>query len=414
MPIPPALNTALAFGRRHAGRLLVAAALLLTAVLVGPRLLQGPEVAVLSVMQRDFVQSVVASGRIETPHRVDVGVQVTGTVRRVPVAEGQVVAAGAALIELEASEWQASATQAALAAQQARARLRQLREVQAPGAEQALREAQANHESAARALARSRELLAQGFIGQAALDEAQRAEQVARARAQTAQAQRDSAGPAGSDTAVAQATLAQAEAGAQAARARLAYTSVRAPVAGTVISRLVEPGDVVQPGKVLLVLSPAGETQIVVQIDERNLHLLRPGQRALASADAYAAERFAAELVFIHPSVDAQRGAVAVKLRVPQPPPTLKQDMTVSVDIEVARRAQAVLLPTQALRDADTAAPWVLKLQDGRAQRQAVQTGLRSNGWVEVLQGLRAGDQVVPAAAPGVQPGQRLRAAAAP
>ncbi len=414
MPVPPALNTALAFGRRHGGKLLLLAALMITALLAGPRLLLGPEVAVLTVVQRDFVQSVVASGRVETPHRVDVGVQITGTVRRVPVAEGQAVAAGAALIELEAGEWQAAATQAVLAAQQARARLRQLREVQAPGAEQALREAQANHDAAAKALARSRELLAQGFVGQAALDEAQRAEQVARSRTQTAQAQRDSAGPAGSDTAVAQATLAQAEAGAQAAQARLAYTTVRAPVAGTVISRLVEPGDVVQPGKVLLVLSPAGETQIVVQIDERNLHLLRPGQRALASADAYAAERFAAELVFIHPSVDAQRGAVAVKLRVPQPPPTLKQDMTVSVDIEVARRTQAVLLPTQALRDADTAEPWVLKLHDGRTQRQAVQTGLRSNGWVEVLQGLRAGEQIVPASTPAVMAGQRLRAVPVP
>ena len=170
----------------------------------------------------------------------------------------------------------------------------------------------------------------------------------------------------------------------------------------------------VQPGKLLLVLSPAGETQIVVQIDERNLHLLRPGQRALASADAYATERFAAELVFIHPSVDAQRGAVAVKLRVPQPPPTLKQDMTVSVDIEVARRAQAVLLPTQALRDADTAAPWVLLVQGGRAQRRAVQTGLRSNGWLEVLQGFRAGDQIVPASTLGVLDGQRLRGVPAP
>ena len=414
MPLPPALHLVLTWSRRHAGQLVLAAGLLTAAVLAGPRLLQGPEVPVLTVVQRDFVQSVVASGRVETPHRVDVGVQITGTVRRVPVVEGQVVTAGAVLIELESAAWQAAATQAARTAQQARARLRQLREGQARGAEQTLREAQANHDAALKALARSRELLAQGFVGQAALDEAQRTEQVAGSRAGTAKAQWVSASPTGSDTAVAQATLAQAEAGTQAAQARLAYTTVRAPVAGTVITRLAEPGDVVQPGKLLLVLSPAGETQIVVQIDERNLHLLRPGQRALALADAYATERFAAELVFIHPSVDAQRGAVAVKLRVPQPPPTLKQDMTVSVDIEVARRAQAVLLPTQALRDADTAAPWVLLVQGGRAQRRAVQTGLRSNGWLEVLQGLRAGDQLVPASTLGVLDGQRLRGVPAP
>ena len=69
----------------------------------------------------------------------------------------------------------------------------------------------------------------------------------------------------------------------------------------------------VQPGKVLMVLSPAGETQLVLQIDERNLGRLKLGQRALASADAYPQERFAAELVYINPGVDAQRGTVEVQ-----------------------------------------------------------------------------------------------------
>ncbi len=57
----------------------------------------------------------------------------------------------------------------------------------------------------------------------------------------------------------------------------------------------------VQPGKVLMVLSPSGETQLVLQIDERNLAKLKLGQKALASADAYPAQRFAAELVYINP-----------------------------------------------------------------------------------------------------------------
>jgi HlyD family secretion protein len=176
---------------------------------------------------------------------------------------------------------------------------------------------------------------------------------------------------------------------------------------------------VVQPGKVLMVLSPAtpgGETQVVVQIDEKNLRLLRPGLPALVSADAYADQRFAAELVYINPGVDAQRGAVEIKLRVPSPPAYLKQDMTVSVDIEVARRIGAVLVPGAALHDADSDTPWVLKVDGGRSQRQPVRLGLRSSGLVEVLEGLQAGDQVV-AAAPGgglkVIDGTRIRPVAA-
>ena len=393
------------------------ATLLLVAVLAGPRLLLGPEVPVLTVVQRDFVQTVVASGRVETPHRVELGAQITGTVLRVPVREGQDVAAGAVLVELESAEWRAAAKQADLAVQQARARLRQLREVQAPVAEQALLQAQANHDAARQALERNLDLFTRGFIGQAALDEAQRAEQVAQAQVLTARQQLGSARPAGSDAAMAETALAQAQAGAQVARAKLGYATVSAPVAGTLIARNVEPGDVVQPGKVLMVLSPLGETQLVVQIDEKNLSLLRVGQLSLASADAYANERFAAEIEYINPGVDAQRGAVEVKLRVPAPPPYLRQDMTVSVDIDVARVANAVLVPGDALHDADTASPWVLKLDGRRVRRQAVKLGLRSSGLAEVLEGLRAGDRVTPAAGPAVvmlEDGTRIRPVAQP
>ena len=62
-------------------------------------------------------------------------------------------------------------------------------------------------------------------------------------------------------------------------------TVIAAPVDGILIGRSAEPGDVAQPGKELMVLAPAGETQIVVQIDEKNLSQLRLGQKALASAD---------------------------------------------------------------------------------------------------------------------------------
>jgi HlyD family secretion protein len=222
--------------------------------------------------------------------------------------------------------------------------------------------------------------------------------------------QLETARPAGSDVAVAEAGLAQARSGADAARARLGDATIVAPSDGTLISRDVEPGDVVQPGKALMVLSPAGETQLVVQIDEKNLGQLAVGQAAVASADAYADARFAAELVYINPGVDAQRGSVEVKLRVPAPPAYLRQDMTVSVDIEIARRPQARLLPTDAVHDALGTSPWVLRVDGTHARRQAVVLGRHGNGMSEVVSGLQVGDRVVPASASRVHDGSRLRA----
>jgi HlyD family secretion protein len=396
--------------RTNSWRVLAGLAALAVVAYFGVGALLGPRVEVVEVVRRDVVQSVVASGRVMTPYRVDVGAQITGTVAEVPVAEGQTVKAGQTLVVLESAELRAGVKQAELAVAQAEARLRQLRELQLPVADQALRQAEANLTNARVQYERNRQLYESGYIGKSVLDDSLRNVEVAQSQVDSARKQVETARPAGSDTAVAVAALEQARASLQAAQARLAYATVRAPSDGTLIARNVERGDVVQPGKVLMVLSPAGETQLVLQIDERNLGRLRLGQQALASADAYPQERFAAELVYINPAIDPQRGTVEVKLRVPQPPAYLRQDMTVSVDIEVDRHANALALPAEAVRDATGAQPWVLQVKDGRAVRQPVKVGLRGEGAIEILGGLAAGDLVVAGGNSPVNPGRRVRA----
>jgi HlyD family secretion protein len=372
----------------------------------------GPLVTTETVLRRDFVQTVVASGRVETAHRVDIGAQITGTVNRVPVAEGQAVRAADVLIELEAAELNAVGRQADVAVVQALARLRQLQEVQSPVAAQTLRQAQASRDNARAALTRNQQLFDQGFIGRAALDESRMSAELADAQVGATQKQLDTTGRSGSDRALAVANVAGAQASADAARARAGYAVMRAPVSGTLIARNVEVGDVVQPGKVLLTLSPGGRTQLVVEIDEKNLRLLALGQPAWVSADAYPKERFAAVLAYINPGVNAQTGAVEVKLDVPAPPPVLKQDMTVSVDIEVARRPKALLVPTGTVHEAESAAPWVLRVEGRYAVKQPVRLGLRSGGFAEVVDGLTEGDRVIPVAT-AMAAGSRLRTAGA-
>jgi HlyD family secretion protein len=144
-----------------------------------------------------------------------------------------------------------------------------------------------------------------------------------------------------------------------------------------------------------MTISPQGEMQLVLQIDEKNLHLLQLNQPALASADAYPHEYFEARIVFIHPGIDPQRGSVEIKLSVPKPPSYLKQDMTVSVDIEVARREKALLLAMSAIHDSDRAQPWVTLIEDGKTKRQLVTLGIISNGIAEVISGIKEGDTVV-------------------
>ena len=356
---------------------------------------RGPLVPVETVVRRDFVQTVVASGHVESPHRIDIGSQITSTVTNIPVEEGDSVKAQGVLIELAAFDLLAAERQSNDAVMQARAKLRQINELQAPVAEQALRQARTQLYNAQAMLTRNQSLREQGFIGEAALDDARKAVDLADSQVSAAQKQLDTSRPTGSDYALAQSALRQAQAAADGARSRARYAVIRAPLDGTLIGRSVEVGDVVQPGKVLMTLSPTGKTQLLLAIDEKNLRLIALGQKAIVSADAYPQQKFGATLVFINPGVNAQTGAVDVKLDIDLPPAFLRQDMTVSVDIEVARRPQALLLSTVSLHDADSGSPWVVRVDQGLTVKTPVKLGLRSGGYAEVLSGLSEGDTVI-------------------
>jgi HlyD family secretion protein len=390
----PSLNFLRLLGQAKTLKTLALGSVLLFAGVISLRWWLGPVVQVDTIEQRDFVQTVVASGHVESPHRVELGTQLTGTVKRVPVAEGQAVQKDQLLIELENSELLATLKQTELSVVQAEAKIRQLKEVQTPMLEQAYKQALATQSTSQNALLRAQELFAKGFTGQAALDEAHRMAVVTHSQVISLKEQVASLQPGGSEAWAAQTNLSQTQASVELAKARLRYAQVRAPLSGTLISRNVEPGDVVQPGKVLMVLSPAGATELVVQIDEKHLSQLKVGQVAQVSADAYSAQQFTAAVSFINPGVDALRGSVTVKLQVPDAPVYLQQDMTVSLNIETARRHQVVLVATDALHALDKS-PWVMVVRDGKTRKQAVQIGLRGAGWSEVLHGLAPGDKVI-------------------
>jgi len=390
----PALQNVLKFVQKKWLQIALVLALLLSAAWGFQHWWRGSAVTTLTIEQKDFVQTVVASGHVENPHRVNLGAQLSGTVKRVPVTEGQSVQAGQILIELEDKELQAALRQAEFNVQQAQARVRQLNEVQLPMLDQSLRQSKVTQNTSQNALLRAQELFDKGFTGQAALDEAKRIAQVHQSQVLSLQEQLQSLQSGGSDLALSQAALSQAIAGAELSRARYQYAQIKAPVAGVLISRNVEPGDAIQPGKILMVLSPEGSTELVVQIDEKHLSQLQIGQMAQASADAYSTQKFPAVLTYINPGIDPQRGSVAVKLKVSQAPDYLQQDMTVSVNIVVAKRSQAILVATEAVHDLEKK-PWVMQLVMGRALRKDVQLGLHGAEFSEVLAGLKPGDVVI-------------------
>lgn len=359
--------------------------------------LRGPELAAYELREQPLVQTVVATGRVVSVSRAQAGSPVTGVVVERRVREGDRVQAGDVLAVLRADDLEA-------AAREAEAGLAQLLRSARPQAQAALREAEARLDQASREALRRRELFERQLIAREALELALQAETTARAAAERARLAARELDPDGPAEQAARARVASA-------KALLDKTLVRAEVAGTVITRNAEPGDLVQPGRVLFEIAREGDTEILVPLDERNLGVLALGQPAVCVADAFPAQPFPAKVGFIAPGVDAQRGSVDIRLAVQPVPDFLRQDMTVSVNIETGRRERALVVPNDALAaiDGDRAEVW--RATDGRAERRTVKLGLRGLALSEVVEGLAPGDVVLADAAAPVAEGDRVRTA---
>jgi HlyD family secretion protein len=369
---------------------------------------RAPVATTVSATMAPLVRTLQFSARVATASRVELGSTLTGRVLKVAVAEGAQVKAGDVLVQLESDELQAALAQSQANERLAAARLAGLRSTGRSTAQAAVVQAQAVQVAAQAELQRTLDLVAQGFLSQARLDEVRRALAVAQAQLDAARAQSAANAEPGTDVAQAQAQLSQASAARAAAQARLGEAVLTAPTDARVLSRLVEPGQIVQPGRALIGLALAGPLQLVAQVDERYLGQLQPGQRADVLADAYPTQRFTAEVLSIAPLVDAQRGAIEIRFSVPQPTPAfLREDMSLSVDVQTAGRERALVVPADALRDDASTGTSVWLVHDGLVQARPVRLGLRTLEAAEILEGLVEGEQVLIGSAP--LPGQRVR-----
>ena len=368
---------------------------------------RGTAPEVVSVTSGPIQHSLVFSSRVSSVARTDLAATLSARVEKVLVREGDSVEAGQRLIALDDDDLRAQQAQAQAAIVTADARLKSQFELAGPVASQALAQSRANMEYANADFERTKALHAKGFIGDAKLQDVERAAASARAAFQQATAQATANTRGGAEAQATAARVKEAQAALQIVNAKLEQTSIVAPADARIIARSVEVGDVAQPGKKLLTLAMTGETRLIAQIDEKNLGLVREGMRATGSADAFPDNKFDAELIYLAPSVDVTRGTVESRLRVANPPAFLRDDMTVSVEVMVAQKQNALTIPGVALREAGDR-KYVVVARSGAAQEVDVKLGIRSLQRVEIVSGLSAGDQVV--IDERIRAGQRIRA----
>lgn len=207
----------------------------------------------------------------------------------------------------------------------------------------------------------------------------------------------------------AEATLKVQEAALLLAQARFERTRIRAPFAGVVGIRSVSIGDYVKEGQDLVNLEDIGTLKIDFRLPESYLSQIRTGQRIEVTSDAAAGRQFSAVLDAINPLVEAGGRAISLRASLPNGEGLLRPGMFVRLRLILASRPNVLLVPEQAVIP-DSKAPYVYRVVDGKALRAAIVTGQRREAQVEIVEGLRQGDEVVTAGQLKLREGAPVRA----
>ena len=366
-------------------------------------------------------------GEVTAQSGVDITPRISAVVVGIPVAEGQAVRRGEVLVRLDPKDLrfesaqaragynmarvQVDAAGAALTTQ--RARLSQVlagpAAQQLRQAEEAVRQAQAAVAFSRQQVRRQEELLAQGYVSQQQVDTARLDLTAQEARLRTAEEalallQREPR-PEAVQIARAQVTeaevahrqaisrLAQARVTMQQADSRLAESRVVAPVDGLIGRRLVEPGQAVTPATPLVRLIDVDPAVVTVAIIERDLSRIRLGLTVKVLTDALPGQTFTGRLAAISPTLSTTTRTAELRIEVPNPDRRLRPGMFVSVELLLARAENAVAVPADAVLERPEG-PTVFVIRGQTAEARRVDVGISSEGLVEIVKGVAAGEAV--------------------
>lgn len=360
-------------------------------------------VTVAPVVRGRAVEAVYATGTVEPIERVVVKARLSEHVARILVKEGDAVTAGQLLAELDnpvrAFALRQGQAQLGRAQAQAGARSPQL-----AGLAAQLRGLETQLDQARLELDRTTRLARTAAVPQAELDAARAKVALLDAQVQAAAEQLRSA------KVDLSATRDQLAAQVGSLAAELGEGAVTSPLAGVVLRRDVELGEVVAQNQALFEVADTGTLLVELHVDEADIARISDGPVPTAAAlsfYAFPGQAFAGTVAEILPEPDRIRRAYTVRVRLDQPIAGLRVGMTAEANLIVTRKDDVVLVPVEAL-DGDHA--WFAVA--GRAVRRPVTVGIRGLTDAEVSAGAAAGDQaIVDWVARGVTAGARVRAA---
>ena len=311
---------------------------------------KGPDaipVEVERVARRAIAASYANTATLEPRAESQVVAKTSGVALEVMVEEGQTVRAGQPLVRLDADR-------ARLQAAQSAAQLRKL---------------EANY-------ARARQLEAQQMVSANDLDQLRF-------------------------------DLENARAVNRLADLELSYTTVVAPISGVIASRDIKPGNFVQINSPIFRIVDSSRLEATLNVPEREIAKLKPGQGVELTADALPGKRFAGTVDRVSPVVDTGTGTFRVVAAFAGDG-ELQPGMFSRLSINYDQRADALVVPRAALLE-DGGEPALYVVRDGTASRVGVELGYADGGWIEVREGVKQGDAVVVAGKAALREGSAVQ-----
>jgi Cu(I)/Ag(I) efflux system membrane fusion protein len=184
------------------------------------------------------------------------------------------------------------------------------------------------------------------------------------------------------------------------------------PATGDVIEKRVINGQRVKAGEELYRIADHTHLWVIADVAEADLPAIKIGTRATVTVRAYPAQSIEGEVTFIYPELRAETRTARVRIEVPNPDGRLKIDMYADVMFQTgADETPAIAVPASAVIDSGTRQIVLVAKGEGRFEPRPVKLGRRGDGYVEVLEGLEKGDEVVTAATFLIDAESNLRAA---
>jgi membrane fusion protein (multidrug efflux system) len=187
----------------------------------------------------------------------------------------------------------------------------------------------------------------------------------------------------------------------------LSYATVVAPISGVVASRDIKPGNFVQINSPIFRIVDAGQLEATLNVPEREIAKLKPGQIVELAADALPGRTFSGTVDRVSPVVDTGTGTFRVVATF-SGEEDLQPGMFGRLSINYDQRADALVVPRNALLE-DGGEPAVYVVRDGKVLRTTLKLGYDDAGWVEVRNGLKAGDEVVIAGKAALREGSAVQ-----